>query len=151
LKTDARVKSHIAKPSATPAPTSAKPNVRGALPQEQKAAKPLVREERRRSQRVLLRTRVQIHVASQGKLITIDAITLSVNPQGALVVMKQNLPVETRLVLEHQATKVRIPCRVPRLGREMPEGVHVPIEFDTPAPDFWGIVFPPVNWRADDE
>jgi hypothetical protein len=153
LKTDVRANSLISKLSATPAmaATPAKPNVRSGLSQEQKPTRPLLREERRRTQRVLLRTRVQIHVALEGKLTTIDAITLSVNPQGALVVMKQNLPVETRLVLEHQSTKVRVPCRVPRLGREMPEGIHIPIEFDAPAPDFWGIVFPPVDWRADEE
>jgi hypothetical protein len=113
--------------------------------------RPVAVEERRRSQRVLLRTRAKIHVALAGKLTTIDAITLSVNPQGALVVMNQNLPVESRLVLEHGNTKERVACKVARAAREMPEGFHVPLEFDSPAPAFWGIAFPPMDWRADDE
>ena len=48
-------------------------------------------QERRRGQRVLLRIRANIHVALQGKATTLDAATLSVTPQGAVVVMKQNL------------------------------------------------------------
>jgi hypothetical protein len=32
----------------------------------------------------------------------------------------------------------------------MPEGFHVPLEFDSPAPDFWRIVFPPLDWRPED-
>jgi hypothetical protein len=32
----------------------------------------------------------------------------------------------------------------------MPEGFHIPIEFDSPAPDFWKIAFPPTDWRPQD-
>lgn len=144
------------KPSVAPmiAVTPAKPSVQAVAPAAQmrpKAPRPLIGEERRRSQRVLLRTRAQIHVALEGKLTTIKAFTLSVNPQGALVVMAQSLPVDARLVLEHGTTKKCVPCKVVREARQMPEGFHVPIEFDSPAPEFWGIAFPPLDWRADDE
>jgi hypothetical protein len=131
--------------------TSGKPSVAGAVIPEQSPPKPLVREERRRSQRVLLRTRTQIHVALAGKLTTIEAVTLSVNPQGALVVIGQSLPVDARLVLEHKATRERVACKVARAAREMPEGFHIPLEFDSPAPEFWRIAFPPEDWRAEDE
>jgi hypothetical protein len=153
LKSDARVNAHAAKPPVTPVitVTPGKSNGRGGGLAPQAVPKPLVREERRRSQRVLLRTRVKLHAALGGKLTTIDAMTLSVNPQGALVVMSESLPVEARLVLEYGATKARVACKVPRAARQMPEGFHVPIEFDSPAPDFWGIAFPPIDWRADEE
>lgn len=104
-------------------------------------------EERRRTQRVLLRVRANIHVAVQGKSTTLEVLTQSVSPHGALVVLKQSLPVETRLVLEHTGTHERVACKVVRAGREMSEGFHVPLEFDSPAPDFWRIVFPPLDWR----
>lgn len=107
-------------------------------------------EERRRGQRVLLRIPASIHVALQGKTMTFDVTTLSVNPCGALVVMQNRLPPETRLVLEHKGTKERIACKVARAPREMREGFHVPLEFDSPAPDFWKIAFPPADWRPDD-
>ncbi|HTV60200.1 MAG TPA: hypothetical protein VMJ93_15115 [Verrucomicrobiae bacterium] len=105
----------------------------------------------RRTQRVLLRVRANIHVALQGKPVTFDVITLSVNLQGAIVVMKQTLPPETRLVLEHGTTKERVACKVTRLPKEMPEGFHVPLEFDSPAPDFWKIAFPPSDWTSAEE
>jgi PilZ domain len=107
-------------------------------------------EERRRSQRVLLRVRVNIHVALQGKPTTFDTFTLSVNNHGAMIILKQSLPPETRLVLEHAGTKERIACKVVRPSREIPEGFQIPIEFDYPAPNFWGIAFPPTDWRPDD-
>jgi hypothetical protein len=108
-------------------------------------------DERHRTQRVLLRTRAQIHIAVGGKLATLDVTTLSVTPAGAVVVASKNLPPETRLVLEHPVTKQKIACKVVRAAREMPEGFHVPIEFDSPAADFWGIAFPPRDWNAADE
>ncbi len=125
----------LAKPSALQAPLKA----------------PISNQERKRGQRVLLRIRASIHVALQGKATTLDAATLSVTPQGAVVVMKQNLPAETHLVLEHGGTKQRVECKVARPPRETAEGFHIPLEFDSPAPGFWKINFPPTDWRPDDQ
>jgi hypothetical protein len=108
-------------------------------------------EQRRKSQRVLLRVRANIHVALQGKPATIEATTLSVYNQGAMIVVRQSLPQETKLVLENVGTKERVPCRVAKASREMPEGFHIPVEFDSPAPNFWGIAFPPVDWKPHDD
>lgn len=104
-------------------------------------------EERRRSQRVLLRVRANIHVALHGKPISFEATTLSVNDRGALMCLKHTIPVDARVVLEHSGTKETIACRVARAAREMPEGYHIPLEFDSPAPNFWRIAFPPADWR----
>ena len=108
-------------------------------------------EERRRSQRVLLRVHVSLHVALQGKTMTFQVSTLSVNNHGALVVMPRSLPLETRVVLEHSVTGHKVTCKIPRPAREMPEGFHVPLEFDTPEPNYWGIAFPPADWRPPDD
>jgi hypothetical protein len=134
-----------AKPIAPPAQASAVKAV--ALPQKQEIAG----EERRRSHRVLLRVRASVHVALQGKPVTIEVITLSVSNHGALVLLKQSLPFESRLVLEHGGTKERVACKVARIAREMPEGFHIPLEFDSPAPNFWRIAFPPADWRPSDD
>jgi hypothetical protein len=123
---------------------------KAAAPQGSAKA-PIASQERKRGQRVLLRIRASIHVALQGKATTLDAATLSVTPQGAVVVMKQNLPAETRLVLEHGGTKQRVDCKVARPSRETTEGFHIPLEFDSPAPGFWKINFPPSDWRPDDQ
>jgi hypothetical protein len=108
-------------------------------------------EERRGSQRVLLRVHASVHVALQGKQVTIDVTTLSVSNHGALVVMKQTLPNDAHLILEHGMTRERIACKISRPAREVPEGFHIPLEFDSPAPNFWGIAFPPTDWRPPDD
>ena len=106
--------------------------------------------DRRRGQRVLLRVRASIHVALKGQPETFNVATLSVNPHGAMVLMDRNLVPDTRLVLEHAATKERVACKVVRSSQKMPEGFHVPLEFDSPAPDFWKIDFPSPDWRPDE-
>jgi hypothetical protein len=106
--------------------------------------------ERRRGHRVLLRIRANIHVALEGKATTLDAATLSVTAQGAVVVMKQNLPAETHVVLEHSGTGQKVDCKVARPPRESAEGYHTPLEFEAPAPGFWKINFPPTDWRPED-
>ena len=146
---------HVAKPAFARGPGAFAPVATPPKP----AAKPgapgrhegIAGEERRRSQRVLLRVRANIHVALQGKPVTFEATTLSVNSHGALVVLEKGLPAESRLVLEHCTTKEKVACRVTRTAREMPEGYHVPLEFDSPAPNFWRIAFPPADWRPPED
>jgi PilZ domain-containing protein len=157
LKTEA-FRAPAAKSSIPPAKTTTTPARAGAQPNAPRkssavaagSSQTLAGEERRRSQRVLLRVRANIHVALQGKPTTFDTTTLSVNSHGAMIILKQNLPPDTRLVLEHSGTKERVPCKVIRTARENPEGFQIPIEFDSPAPNFWGIAFPPSDWRPDD-
>jgi PilZ domain len=108
-------------------------------------------EDRRRSQRVLVRVRASLHVALQGKPTTFETVTLSVNNHGAMLILKQSLPPDTRFVLEHSGTRERVACKVVRPSREMAEGFQIPIEFDSPAPNFWRITFPPNDWRPLDD
>jgi aspartate/methionine/tyrosine aminotransferase len=108
-------------------------------------------EERRRSQRVLLRVRVNVHVALGSKHSTFEVTTLSVNDHGALIAMPRSLALDTQLVLEHGLTRKQVACKVVRVPREMPEGFHTPLEFEAIAPNFWGIAFPPSDWRPPDD
>ena len=142
-----------AAPPPKPEPAAAKPNqsaiarAHGAVGVRQAVAG----EERRRSQRVLLRVRVNIHVALRGKHSTFEVTTLSVNDHGALIAMPRSLAVDTQLVLEHGLTRKQVACKVVRVPREMPEGFHTPLEFDATEPNFWGIAFPPADWRPPDD
>jgi hypothetical protein len=126
-------------------------NMRTSMTPNRAAFRPTVvtAEQRKRSQRVLLRVGASVHVMLKGKQATLETTTVSVHPHGALVVMKHSLPEDTRLVLEHKHTKERVGCRVARATRELAEGFHVSIEFDSPAPDFWKIAFPPADWHPD--
>lgn len=107
-------------------------------------------EDRRRSQRVLLRVKAVLHVVLAGKETELEVITLSVNTHGALVAAKRNIPVDTKLVLEHGGTREKIACKVVFPPREMPEGFHTALEFTSAAPDFWKIAFPPADWMPVD-
>lgn len=98
-------------------------------------------------QRVMLRVPVTVHVALQGKETSLEASTFSVSNTGALLIMKRGLPADSRFVLEHGQTRDRIACRVTRPPREMPDGSHISVEFDSAAPNFWRIAFPPTDWR----
>ncbi len=108
-------------------------------------------EERRRSQRVLLRVRANVHVALKGVATTFEVTTLSVNDHGALIVMPRTLSIDSRVVLEHTVSRQRVTCKVVRPARDMPEGFHVALEFDSAEPNFWGIAFPPSDWRPPDD
>lgn len=137
-------KSAVSQAKTIPAPIAARP----VAPT---VAHKIAVEERRGSQRVLLRVHASVHVALHGKELTIAATTLSVSNHGALILMKQLIPCDAHLVLEHSMTKQRIACKIARPAREVPEGFHIPVEFDSPAPNFWGIAFPPADWRPPDD
>lgn len=107
-------------------------------------------EDRRRSQRVLLRVKAFVFVVQNGQEVRLEVTTLSVNAHGALVAAKQSVPVETKVVLEHGGTGERVACRVVRPPREMPEGFHTALEFTSAAADFWKIAFPPTDWTPAD-
>ena len=107
--------------------------------------------ERRRGRRVLLRIRANVHVVLKGKEEMLEVTTLSVNPAGAMLVCPKNLTAQTQFVLEHAATKQTIPCRVVSTAKQVPDGFHVPISFDAPAPNFWKIDFPPEDWKPHDD
>ena len=139
--------------SGKPYGTVPKPNPKAITPGQGAAGvrQAVAGEERRRSQRVLLRVRVSVHVALGSKDSTFEVTTLSVNDHGALIAMPRSLALDTHLVLEHALTKKQVACKVVRVPREMPEGFHTPLEFDATEPNFWGIAFPPSDWRPPDD
>ena len=98
----------------------------------------------------MLRVPASVHLSLQGSVTTFEGSTMSVSSTGALLVLEKGLPPDCRLVLEHGQTKERVACRVTRPAQERPEGFHVSVEFDSPAPQFWGIAFPPADWRPAD-
>jgi len=136
-----------------PGGAAPKPNPAATTPAQGAAGvrQAVAGEERRRSQRVLLRVRVNVHVALGSKHSTFEVTTLSVNDHGALIAMPRSLALDTQLVLEHALTKKQVACKVARVPREMPEGFLTPLEFDATEPNFWGIAFPPADWRPPDD
>ena len=103
--------------------------------------------ERRRSQRVVIRIPVRLHFNLGKKDETLEARTVVVNDHGALLICSRVFPVDTRLEVENLRNGRRQFCHVLRVSRITDLGFEVPIEFNSPAPGFWGISFPPTNWE----
>ena len=105
-------------------------------------------EERRRSQRVIIRVPITLVVTENGQSVRISAHTVAVNIHGAMVVCSRSLDADTRLELVNGRTEEKIGSRVTRAPRESSEGFLIPVEFTSPSPNFWQISFPPTNWKA---
>jgi len=105
-------------------------------------------EERRRSQRVIIRVPITLVATENGQTVRISAHTVAVNIHGAMVLCPRSLDADARLEVVNGRTDERIPSRVTRASRESAEGFLIPVEFTSPSPNFWQITFPPANWKA---
>jgi hypothetical protein len=108
----------------------------------------LVGEERRRSQRVMVRVPVTLLVKAAGQDQRISAHTVEVNIHGAMVLSPRPFDAETQMELENGRTNETVVCRVTRAPRESSEGFLIPLEFISPSSNFWQITFPPANWKG---
>jgi hypothetical protein len=104
-------------------------------------------EERRRSQRVILRTPVTLHLTVADRPFSVRAHTVAVNDHGAMLICSRSFQAEEKMEIQNDNTRQRVGCRVTRAPRETPEGYLIPIEFREHAPGFWQINFPPADWK----
>ena len=107
-------------------------------------------EERRHSQRVMIRVPLTLEIMKAGKAIQVSANTVAVNTLGAMVLSPRPLDAQTRLVIINERTSERVGARVTRNPRESAEGFLIPLEFDGPMPTFWQISFPALDWKPAD-
>jgi len=98
-------------------------------------------EERRRAQRVLLRMPVLVHIAKRPE--PMKGFTHTVSATGGMIILPEGFAQGTKFTLENPKTQQRVEVNVPRSPQMNQEGSLVPIEFLTPAPQFWNIFFPP--------
>jgi hypothetical protein len=104
-------------------------------------------EERRRSQRVMIRVPVSVEFVIGGKKVTVDAVTASVNDHGAMLSCSRPLATDVALQITNERTREKQACRVTRSPVESPDGYLIPVEFTAPCPGYWRISFPPTNWK----
>ena len=98
-------------------------------------------EERRRAQRVLLRMPVLVHLPNNPK--GIEGFTHTVSATGAMIILREGIPQGTKFIVENPKTQQKVEVNVVRPPQMNQEGSLVPVEFLSPAPLFWNIVFPP--------
>ena len=102
---------------------------------------------RRRSQRVLLKVPVRVSVqAGATPLTEEEAHTLAVSAHGALTAVSAPLYRGQRLTLSNPQTKDSLECVVAHIDRFPNEPVKVGVEFLLPNPTFWRVAFPPKDW-----
>jgi len=104
-------------------------------------SRPPTAEERRRAQRVLLRMTVSVRL--EGKAEPVRGVTHTVSENGGLIVLPDPLTVGTKITVENPKTQKSVEAKVARPPQISGEGSLIPVEFSTPSPGFWGIVFPP--------
>jgi hypothetical protein len=107
-------------------------------------------EERRRSQRVIIRVPVILELMVEGEKVTAPAITVAVNIHGAMLLCASTFDAETVMQIRNERSRDRAGARVTRAPRESAEGFLIPLEFTEPSPNFWQITFPPSNWKSSD-
>jgi hypothetical protein len=107
-------------------------------------------EERRRSQRVIIRVPVTMEITLSGEKLTVSAHTVAVNIHGAMVLCSRPLDADTKMEIVNERTRERTSARVTRTSRDSAEGYLIPVEFTSPSPTFWQISFPPTNWKPSD-
>ncbi len=104
-------------------------------------------EERRRSQRVMLRVPVTLHVA--GSEEALHAVTLVVNDHGGMLLTAEAIPAVTVLTVENEHTGHRAAAHVVRAAQSTAEGALVPVEFEEEQPGFWNVFFPPAPSQSE--
>ena len=122
-------------PYAKPGAMSGVSGTRPALSRQPTA------EERRRAQRVLLKMTVLAHIANNPKAV--EGFTHTVSATGGMIILREGLSQGTKFILENPRTQQKVEVNVVRSPQMNQEGSLIPVEFVTPAPQFWGIFFPP--------
>lgn len=108
---------------------------------------PQTRQNRRRSERVLLRMSVWVLAENEERQpVRDEAKSQVVNAHGGLLQMKSHLHVGQSFLLSNPQTGAEISCRVVRVDETGIEHYNIAFEFDHPAPKFWPVTFPPVDW-----
>jgi hypothetical protein len=104
-------------------------------------------DNRRRSQRVLMRIPVRITgQAGAGTLFEEETHTLSISGHGALIVVAAPVYRGQRFTLLNVQTKAILECVVVHVDRFPGEQTQVGVEFMLPNPTFWRVAFPPKDW-----
>jgi hypothetical protein len=123
-------------PKANPGPAAGHQVKRSATTVRTQTA-----EERRRAQRVMLRVTILVQV--QGKPHPLSATTTTVSENGGMLVIGEALAMGLKVTLENPRTQKKVEAHVVRASQSSADGMQVPVEFDGPSPNFWGVFFPP--------
>jgi PilZ domain len=104
--------------------------------------------EMRRSKRVALRLPIQVRWTPTGDFaITEETTTLVVNAHGALISLAMKVKPGTRIFVRNRTVADDKECRVVRVQEKHEGKSEVGVEFLRPDAKFWGLEFPPDDWK----
>jgi c-di-GMP-binding flagellar brake protein YcgR len=99
--------------------------------------------ERRRTLRVSLSLPVIVHGQNEtGDKFCIRATTFSINQQGALIALEENVVPGQSLLMVNENTSRSAEMRVAHVRRERDGKCYVGVEFVNPDANFWKMTFP---------
>jgi len=103
----------------------------------------------RRSERVLL----DVPVVLQGetadhRAFREETFTVTVSAHGALLMLHAKVTLGQRVTLANPENQDKRTARVAYVGGDHAGLAQVGIEFEQPAPQFWPVTSPPLNWIA---
>lgn len=102
---------------------------------------------RRRSERVVLRVSVRLSaIMPDGKRRSIEAQSLVVNAHGGLLDVGMEMVRGQQIRLNNLRTENSTTGRVLRVEGSEEGRFSVAFEFESPAPHFWPVSFPPADW-----
>lgn len=102
---------------------------------------------RRRSERVVLRVHLRLSAEMpDGKRINIQAESLVVNAHGGLLDVGMEMVAGQQIRLSNLKTEIITTGRVLRVEGSEEGRFSVAFEFESPAPHFWPVSFPPPDW-----
>jgi len=102
---------------------------------------------RRRSERVVLRVHLRLSaVMPDGKRINIQAQSLVVNAHGGLLDVGMEMVAGQQIRMSNSKTEIITTGRVLRVEGSEEGRFSVAFEFESPAPHFWPVSFPPPDW-----
>jgi hypothetical protein len=114
-----------------------------------RTAKTMTEGNRRRSERVALRIPLRLSAElPDGHQICVEARTLVVNAHGGLLDVGMEMVRGLRIRLSNLQTEIVKSARVLRVEGAEEGRFWVAFEFESPAPHFWTINFPPPDWSC---
>jgi hypothetical protein len=103
---------------------------------------------KRRSQRIELNAPVVLHrPPKEGPQFYERTQTLVVNAHGALMALAEKVAPKQRLLMQNVDSGEQKECQVVYVEKGLGP-TKVAVEFTRPAPSFWRIAYPPVDWTA---
>jgi len=105
---------------------------------------PRLGEQRRRSERVLLRIPIEVRGTNpEGKPFTEKTTTLVINRHGARISLKTPVRPQDQITITNLQNAMSCPFRVVReRDQSLGEGPECGVECLSPEINFWGILFP---------